>query len=131
MGALRINVPNYRKSHACDGWPQYHGERRLLYAAAAEILCDQLARDQNLNERGECIAIAGEKPAYGKVISEKNSGSILGAHLFGPGADEHIHVFAMAMRYGITRERLGEMIYVYPALGSALLYLTPGTGRMD
>lgn len=58
--------------------------------------------------------IAGEKPAYGKVISEKNSGRILGAHVFGPGADEHIHVFAMAMRYGITRERLGEMIYVYP-----------------
>lgn len=74
--------------------------------------------------------IAGEKPAFGKVISEKKSGRIVGAHLFCPGADEHIHVFAMAMRYGIPRGRLGEMIYVYPAHASTLSYLTPSTGAM-
>lgn len=63
--------------------------------------------------------IAGEKPSYGKVIAEKQSGRIVGAHLFGPGADESIHIFAMAMRYGITRRQLSEMIYVYPTFGSA------------
>jgi glutathione reductase (NADPH) len=66
------------------------------------------------------FAIAGEKPAHGKVIFEKSTGRVLGAHLFGPAADEHIHVFAMAMRYGITRQQLREMIYVYPSLGSAM-----------
>jgi glutathione reductase (NADPH) len=69
------------------------------------------------------FAIAGEKPAHGKVIFEKSTGRVLGAHLFGPAADEHIHVFAMAMRYGLTRKQLGEMIYVYPSLGSAMGHL--------
>ena len=64
--------------------------------------------------------IAGEKPAHGKVIFEKSTGRVLGAHLFGAAADEHIHVFAMAMRYGITRKQLSDMIYVYPSLGSAM-----------
>lgn len=70
--------------------------------------------------------IAGERPSYGKAIFDKRDGRVLGAHLLGPGADENIHVFAMAMRYGITRSRLSEMIYVYPSLGSAMRHLTPG-----
>lgn len=68
--------------------------------------------------------IAGEKPSYGKVIFDKRDGRVLGAHLLGPGADENIHVFTMAMRYGITRSRLSEMIYVYPSFGSAMRHLT-------
>lgn len=31
----------------------------------------------------------------------------------------------MAMRYGVTRDQLAEMIYVYPALRSAMKHLTP------
>lgn len=69
--------------------------------------------------------IAGERPAYAKVIMEKRSGRVLGAHLFGPAAEESIHVFAMAMRYGLTREQLSDMLYVYPALTSAMQHLAP------
>ena len=29
------------------------------------------------------------------------------------------------MRYGVARDPLAEMIYVYPALGSAMKHLTP------
>jgi glutathione reductase (NADPH) len=71
--------------------------------------------------------LAGEKPSYAKLIFEKRSGRMLGAHLFGPGADENIHVFAMAMRFGVSRRQLAGMIYVYPTFGSALKYLTPGS----
>jgi len=68
--------------------------------------------------------IAGEgAPAHGKAIYDKRTGRVLGAHLFGPGADDNIHVFAMAMRYGITRGQLSEMIYAYPTFGSAMAYL--------
>ena len=72
--------------------------------------------------------IAGSGPSFGKAIYEQRTGRVLGAHLFGPGADENIHVFATAMRYGITRGQLAEMIYGYPTFASAMAYLTPATG---
>lgn len=68
--------------------------------------------------------IAGERPAYGKVVFDAHPGRVLGAHLFGPGADENIHIFAMAMRYGVSRNQLSEMIYAYPSFGSAMGHLT-------
>ncbi|MDA8093377.1 MAG: NAD(P)/FAD-dependent oxidoreductase [Betaproteobacteria bacterium] len=71
-------------------------------------------------------SIAAAGPAFGKVISDRRSGRILGAHLFGQGADETIHIFAMAIRYGITCARLTEMIPVYPSHASTLHHLLPG-----
>jgi glutathione reductase (NADPH) len=71
--------------------------------------------------------IAAEKPAHGKAIFEKRTGRLLGAHIFGPGAEENIHVFALAMRFGLSRNQLAQMIYAYPTFGSAVGYLTPAS----
>ncbi len=65
-------------------------------------------------------AIAGKTPARSKVLIEKGSRKILGAHLFGASADEQIHVFAMAIRFGLTAEDLGEMVWAYPTFSSVL-----------
>lgn len=64
--------------------------------------------------------LVGRRPAHGKLIGDKATGRILGAHLYGPEADENINLFAMAMRFGITRAQLSEMVYVYPTFASAL-----------
>lgn len=55
-----------------------------------------------------------------KVIVEKPSGRILGAHALGHGAEELINQFALAMRAGITRVDLKGMLFAYPSLGSDL-----------
>lgn len=65
-------------------------------------------------------AIAGKRPARSKVLIEKGSRKILGAHLFGASADEQIHVFAMAIRFGLTAGDLGEMVWAYPTFSSVL-----------
>ncbi|HLQ24766.1 MAG TPA: NAD(P)/FAD-dependent oxidoreductase [Acidiferrobacterales bacterium] len=70
------------------------------------------------------FSITGVQPAYGKIISEKQTGRILGAHLYGPGADENIHIFSLAMRFGISKTQLAELVYAYPTYASALSYLT-------
>jgi glutathione reductase (NADPH) len=44
----------------------------------------------------------------------------LGAHLLGACAAELIHVFAMAMRYGLTATDLDKMVWVYPSFSAAL-----------
>lgn len=69
------------------------------------------------------FSIANARPAHGKLISEKGSGRIVGAHLYLAAADNIIHFFAMAIRYGITRPQLAEMVYAYPTLSSAMAYL--------
>ena len=59
-----------------------------------------------------------EAVAWAKVISERDSGRILGAHIVGHGGEELIHVFALAMRHGITTADIGDMVYAYPTFSS-------------
>ncbi len=55
-----------------------------------------------------------ETVAYSKVLVENGSGRILGAHLVGHGAEESIHIFALAIKKGLTTGDLGELVYAYP-----------------
>lgn len=65
----------------------------------------------------------GIKASGFKVLIEEGSGLILGAHLFGPHADEVINLFALAMRSGLKAENLKHMIYSYPTNSSDLPYM--------
>ena len=52
---------------------------------------------------------------YGfKVLIEEASDRLLGAHLIGPGADEVINVFALAIRQDIKASELVDSIFAYP-----------------
>jgi len=65
-------------------------------------------------------AIAGERPVRAKVVLEEGTRRVLGAHLFGAAAAELIHVFAMAIRFGLTATDLEKMVWAYPTFSSAL-----------
>jgi len=53
-----------------------------------------------------------------KVLVEQKTGLILGAHLIGPGAEEQINLFAMAMGAGLTANQIKAMIFAYPSFAS-------------
>lgn len=53
-----------------------------------------------------------------KVLVEHETGKILGAHLIGPGAEEQINLFAMAMGAGLTANQIKAMIFAYPSFAS-------------
>ena len=55
-----------------------------------------------------------ETVAYSKILIEAGSGAILGAHLVGHGAEESIHIFALAIKNGLTAADLGELVPAYP-----------------
>ncbi|MFT5141820.1 MAG: glutathione reductase (NADPH) [Rhodothermales bacterium] len=55
-----------------------------------------------------------------KVLVERSTGKILGAHLTGPGAEEQINLFAMAMGVGMTANQLKGVIFAYPSYASDL-----------
>lgn len=60
----------------------------------------------------------GAKWSGYKVLVERGSGRILGAHLIGPGAEEQINLFAMAMGAGQTANQIKAMLFAYPSYAS-------------
>jgi glutathione reductase (NADPH) len=63
------------------------------------------------------LRVSTRHTAY-KVLVEKGTGTILGAHLIGPGAEEQINLFAMAMAAGLTATRIKGLIFAYPSFAS-------------
>jgi len=60
----------------------------------------------------------GEQHSAFKILVEKSTGKILGAHLIGPGAEEQINLFAMAIGAGLTANKLKGVIFAYPSYAS-------------
>lgn len=63
------------------------------------------------------MRVGAKRTGY-KVLVEQQTGLILGAHLIGPGAEEQINLFAMAMGAGLTANQIKAMIFAYPSYAS-------------
>ncbi|MEO6976139.1 MAG: NAD(P)/FAD-dependent oxidoreductase [Gallionella sp.] len=63
------------------------------------------------------LRVGAKHSAY-KVLVEKGTGKILGAHLIGPGAEEQINLFAMAMAADLSANKIKGMIFAYPSFAS-------------
>jgi len=57
----------------------------------------------------------GEGEGLAKVVCDKR-GHVLGASLLGPGAGEALGEFVLAIREGVTLDRLASTIHVYPTM---------------
>lgn len=64
-----------------------------------------------------------EAAAGFKLVIERDTERILGAHLLGPHADEVINVYAVAMRAGMRAPDLKETLFAYPTHGSDIPYM--------
>lgn len=62
----------------------------------------------------------GENTASAKIIVDKTTDEILGAHLLGPDYAELINIFALAIKLGLTSKQLKSMNATYPSIGSDL-----------
>lgn len=60
----------------------------------------------------------GAKHAYYKVLIEKESGKLLGAHLLGPDAAETINLFAFAMKFGHSANELKSVLMTFPTFAA-------------
>jgi glutathione reductase (NADPH) len=59
-----------------------------------------------------------EPVAWSKIIVEETTGRILGAHLVGHAGEELIHIFALAMKHGITARELSETVCAFPTFAA-------------
>ncbi len=60
----------------------------------------------------------GETRAWSKVLIERASDRIVGAHIVGHHGEDLIHLFAMAMKHGIPASELRNSIYGFPTFAS-------------
>jgi glutathione reductase (NADPH) len=60
----------------------------------------------------------GETVAWAKVLVEADNGHIVGAHIVGHSGEELIHLFALAMRHGITAAQLKSTVFAFPTFSA-------------
>ena len=72
---------------------------------------------------GKAVAL-GETDGFVKVVADKASGEILGAHIVGPEATEIIHEFAVGRTLEATLEEIMHTIHAHPTLSEAALEAT-------
>lgn len=100
-------------------------------AAATVGLSEEAARDAGLdfevrtNDMREWRSARtyGETAAWSKLLVEKGSGLILGAHLVGHGAEETIHTFALAIEKRMPASEIAARVYAYPTFHADLKFL--------
>ncbi len=65
----------------------------------------------------------GETTSGFKVLIEEGTERIIGAHLFGPHADEVINLFALSIRLRIPAGELKQVPFAYPTHGSDIRFM--------
>ncbi|WOH64626.1 NAD(P)/FAD-dependent oxidoreductase [Bradyrhizobium sp. BWA-3-5] len=64
-----------------------------------------------------------ETVAWSKVIVDRSSDRILGAHIVGHSGQELINIFGLAMRFGVPASQIRDNIYAYPTFSSDLKHM--------
>jgi glutathione reductase (NADPH) len=111
------------------GAPDYRQVPSVVFtvpALASAGLTEAAARERGLDievkvsdMRGWLSArLYGPPVAWAKVITARDDGRILGAHLVGKRSEEVVHLFALAIKQGLARDDLSSMIYAFPTFSS-------------
>lgn len=58
-----------------------------------------------------------------KIILDRSTGRILGAHLLDSHADDLINLFALAMQHNLTAADIKQVLYAYPTASSSIQYM--------
>ena len=64
-----------------------------------------------------------ETVAWSKIIVDRGSDRILGAHFVGHAGHELVNIFGLAMKFGISASELREHIYAYPTFASDIKHM--------
>src|SRR5947207_761309 len=84
-----------------------------------------LTVDVHVNDMHEWFSARtyAETVAWSKVIVEKATDRILGAHFVGHAGQELVNIFGLAMRFGITAGRIRDNVYAYPTFASDIKHM--------
>ena len=64
-----------------------------------------------------------ETVSWSKIIIDRESDHILGAHILGHEGQELINIFGLAIKFGITARQLREHLYAYPSFSADIKHM--------
>ncbi|MBT4263008.1 MAG: dihydrolipoyl dehydrogenase [Deltaproteobacteria bacterium] len=99
-------------------------------------LSEAQAKDQCLNYRADKFDFRGlgkaqamgELAGHVKIVSNTESGRILGGHIIGPHATDLIAEVALAIKMEATVKDLAETIHLHPSLSEAIMEVAHAAG---
>ncbi len=98
------------------------GRVGLLEEEARDQGIDFEVKFQKTEQWYSSVRVAERHTAY-KTLVDKNTGRIVGAHVMGPGTEEQLNLFALAMKSGITANQIKATMFAYPSYASDLGYM--------
>ncbi|MBL4645212.1 MAG: NAD(P)/FAD-dependent oxidoreductase [Rhizobiales bacterium] len=89
-------------------------------------LTEEEARTKGLNFRSSVNDMTGwfsgktyaETVAWAKILIDEDSDQIIGVHMVGHQSEELIHLFAMAMRHGISASKIKQDLFAFPTFSA-------------
>jgi pyruvate/2-oxoglutarate dehydrogenase complex dihydrolipoamide dehydrogenase (E3) component len=100
-------------------------------------LTEQAARAQGLDVRTSLLALdqvpralaARDTRGLVKLVADRATGRLLGAHILAPEGADSIQTAALAIRHGMTVQELGDMIFPYLTTVEALKLAAQGFAK--
>ncbi|TPQ31768.1 NAD(P)/FAD-dependent oxidoreductase [Bradyrhizobium guangdongense] len=114
--------------------PDYAGMATSVYtvpALAAVGLTESVAResgatiDVHVNDMQDWFSTRSyaETVAWSKIVVDRHSDFILGAHFVGHAAQELINIFGLAIKFGITASQIRDNVYAYPTFSADIKHM--------
>ena len=121
VGRNIVDGPIHRPDYA-----QIPASVYTIPAVASVGLSEAKAREQgfafkvHVNDMHDWLSARthAETAAWSKIIVETTTDKILGAHMVGHAGEELIHLFALAMKHGITAHQLSDSVYSFPTFSA-------------
>ena len=64
-----------------------------------------------------------EAVAWSKIIVDRATDRVIGAHFVGHDGQELINVFGLAIKFGITARELKDHVYAYPTFSADIKHM--------
>src|SRR6478672_10679823 len=91
-------------------------EKGLIYKVTHQNSSNWYS-SKRINEKFSAFKILIEESSQGSGGGESNNtenSRILGAHILGHNSEEVINIFALAIRLGLSKEKIKDMLFSYP-----------------
>jgi glutathione reductase (NADPH) len=91
-------------------------EKGLIYKVTHQNSSNWYS-SKRINEKFSAFKILIEESSQGSGGGESNNtenSKILGAHILGHNSEEVINIFALAIRLGLSKEKIKDMLFSYP-----------------
>jgi len=111
------HTPDYRSVPACVFTVPALASVGLTQSAAEESGLEFRVEANDMRNwlSGRTYA---ETAAWAKVLVDKQTDRIIGAHILGHAGEELIHIFALAMKHGITAGDIKDLVYGFPTFSA-------------